>query len=249
MEQKSPKKRLLDEQEQEGTPEGKKRRSTDPGTPLVPLKDTPQVFRKVVKHNVRSVPQLKFDMEVTKYLVSTGLPFSHVNHQGFHSFIKYLDPKYIIKNNRTFMRSKLPLLYKIVKEAVEIKLSQDLEDCKGVCFTTDLWSSRNQDPYLGLTIHYINKSWKLNRLMIHCGPAEGRHTAVAIAQHLDKVIGELKSIPEGCVRTCTSDNASNMLAAIPALTNEIETGLGCADHLLNLIVNKAFSKDEEIAQV
>jgi hypothetical protein len=174
MEQKSPKKRLADEQELEGTPVKKRQSTESAGTPLVPLKETPQVFRKVVKHNVRSVAQLKFDMEVTKYLVSTGLPFSHVNHAGFHSFIKYLDPKYIIKNNRTFMRSKLPLLYKIVKEAVEIKLSQDLEDCKGVCFTTDLWSSRNQDPYLGVTIHYINKKWKMNRLMIHCGPGLNR---------------------------------------------------------------------------
>lgn len=177
MEQKSPKKRLADEQlQQEGTPDTKKKRlsSDTPGTPLVPLKDTPQVFRKVVKHNVRSVPQLKFDMEVTKYLVSTGLPFAHVNHQGFHKFIKFLDPKYIVKNNRTFMRAKLPLLYKIVKEAVEIKLSNDLEDSTGVCFTTDLWSSRNQDPYLGLTIHYIDNHWKMNRLMIHCGPGLNR---------------------------------------------------------------------------
>ena len=145
-------------------------------------------------------------------------------------------------------RSKLPLLYKIVKEAVELKLSKDMEDCPAVSFTTDLWSSRNQDPYLGLTMHYIDDSWKMTRLMVHCGPAEGRHTATAVAAHIDRVIGEMKVIPDDCLRLCTSDNAANMLAAIPALTNEIQIGLGCVDHLFNLVVNKALSEDPDIRQ-
>ena len=42
--------------------------------------------------------------------------------------------------------------------------------------------------------------------------------------------------------------AANMLAAIPALTNEIQIGLGCVDHLFNLVVNKALSEDPEIRQ-
>ena len=123
-----------------------------------------------------------------------------------------------------------------------------MDDCPGVSFTTDLWTSRNQDPYLCVTMHYITKSWQMIRLMIHCGPAEGRHTAQAVAGHLDRVIGELKSIPEECQRACTSDNASNMLAAIPALTNEINVGMGCIDHLLNLVVNKSLGEDDEIKE-
>ena len=77
MEQKSPKKRLADEQELEGTPVKKRQSTESAGTPLVPLKETPQVFRKVVKHNVRSVAQLKFDMEVTKYLENIVFLQSH----------------------------------------------------------------------------------------------------------------------------------------------------------------------------
>ena len=77
------------------TPAQKKAKEEE--TPLKPLPDTPNVFRKVVKHNIRSNPQLKFDMEVTKFIVSTGQPFSIVNNPGFHSFVKYLDPKVIVK--------------------------------------------------------------------------------------------------------------------------------------------------------
>jgi hypothetical protein len=106
MEKKSPKKRLADEAaeaEASGTPgPGPSKKPSTPG--LEPLPQTPSVFRKVVKHNIRSIPQLKFDMEVTKMLVSCGLPFKVVNKVGFHTFIKYLDPKLSVKSNRTFMR-------------------------------------------------------------------------------------------------------------------------------------------------
>ena len=39
-----------------------------------------------------------------------------------------------------------------------------------------------------------------------------------------------------------------MLAAIPALTQEINVGLGCIDHILNLVVNKALTINPDIAE-
>ena len=109
VEKKSPKKRLADADEMPGTP-GPGTPGTSPKrarrtvSPLHSLPGTPSVFRKVIKHNVRAIPQLKFDMEVTKLVVSSSLSFSFVNSEGFHKFVKYLDPKMTVKNNRTFMR-------------------------------------------------------------------------------------------------------------------------------------------------
>ena len=73
-----------------------------------------------------------------------------------------------------------------MKEAIDLKLSKDLKGSPGISFTTDFWSSRNQDPYLGLTLHYINPAWELTRLIFHCGLAEGRHTAQYVAANLDR---------------------------------------------------------------
>jgi len=48
-----------------------------------------------------------------------------------------------IKSARTFARSKLPLLYKQVQEAVTDKIVKDLKDnAVGVAFSTDMWSSK-----------------------------------------------------------------------------------------------------------
>ncbi len=103
----------------------------------------PVYFQRVTKHGVRSPAQLKFDLEIMKYLASTNLSFNHVNSEGFKQFVKYLDPNMHVKSARTFARAKLPLLYKIVREGVTNKLEMDLKDCAvGFGLTTDLWSSK-----------------------------------------------------------------------------------------------------------
>ena len=86
--------------------------------------------------------QLKFDMDVMEYLVSSNLAFNHVNTAGFQTFVRKLDPKLHVKDKSTFSRAKLPLLFRNVQKAVTKMLNKDLENSTGVCFTTDIWSSR-----------------------------------------------------------------------------------------------------------
>ncbi len=45
-----------------------------------------------------------------------------------------------------------------------------------------------------------------------------------------------------------TDNAANMLKAVPDLTKKIDIGLGCFDHLLNLAVRAANAEIEEIQE-
>jgi hypothetical protein len=113
-------------------------------------------------------------------------------------------------------------------------------------FVTILNSSflRNFDSFLGVNVHYIAKDWTLQKLLVHCGVAEGRQTSQNIAEHLDRVITEIPGLPSNIHKTCTSDNAANMLCAIPKLTEEIDEGLGCIDHLLNLVVTDCLAIPE-----
>jgi hypothetical protein len=203
------------------------------------------LFRQVIKFNNQDKKQLQFDMEVMKFIALSNLSFNIVSSEGFIGLIKFLEPRYHVKSHRTFARSKLPLLYSNVKEAVDFKLQEELPSCDGVAFTTDLWSSRAFDPYLGMTVHFIDQKFNLQKFLIHCCKAEGRHTAQFIASNLDSVVQKLKLNNE-TARYCTSDNAANMLAAVGKLTNEITGGLGCIDHLLNLIVNASIKAIPEV---
>ncbi len=104
---------------------------------------------------------------------------------------------------------------------------------------------RNFDSYLGVNLHYISKNWTLVKLLAHCGATQGRHTSKNIADNLDRVIKEIPGLPPAIHKVCTSDNAANMLCAIPKLTEEIDEGLGCIDHLLNIVVNECLASVSE----
>jgi hypothetical protein len=43
-----------------------------------------------------------------------------------------------------------------------------------------------------------------------------------------------------------TDNAANMLAAVPKHTKKIDVGLACFDHLLNLVVKAANLANDHI---
>ena len=44
-----------------------------------------------------------------------------------------------------------------------------------------------------------------------------------------------------------TDNAANMLSAVPRQTKKIDKGLGCFDHLLNLVMKETTKGDPTIA--
>ena len=100
---------------------------------------------------------------------------------------------------------------------------------------------RSFDPYLGVTAHYISKHWSMEKLLVHCGPAPGKHTAVLIAEKLDNVLKSLSLEPD-MFTAMTTDNAANMLNAVSKESKNITQGLGCLDHLLQLVINKAIDK-------
>ena len=63
---------------------------------------------------------------------------------------------------------------------------KDLLESPGLALTTDIWTSRNSDPYHSLIVHYINTDWELKKLIASVAPFSGRHTAENIAKKLNK---------------------------------------------------------------
>ena len=99
-------------------------------------------FNRFLKIDCRSKAQLKFDLDVTKFLVQANLPFNLVSTSAFQQFVHSIDKKFHIKNPTTFSKAKLPLLYKQVKDAVQLKMKKELSGTNGIAFTSDMWSSR-----------------------------------------------------------------------------------------------------------
>lgn len=186
--------------------------------------------------------QLKFDKTVIEYLVETSLPFAHVESEGFKNFVANLDPRVNIKCGKTFSSLKLPKLYKAMKVEMNTKTKKDFAIDIGVSFTTDCWTSRANDPFLSLTLHYISPEWELVRFLVACIPFEGRHTAQRLAGALDETIQTIFGLsmdPVKSPKVVVHDAAANMKATIPRSTLGLKSFI-CLDHRLQTMLKKIF---------
>ena len=95
---------------------------------------------------------------VTICLAKDMMPIQTVEKEGFKQLVKKLDPRYTLPKRKYFSKTALPDMYEEYREKVEASLSSaDFYDYYKS--TTDLWSSRTTEPYLSLTVHYINSDW------------------------------------------------------------------------------------------
>jgi len=63
-----------------------------------------------------------------------------------------------------------------------------------------------------------------------------------------KVVGAINGLRGSTLQVCVTDNAANMLAAVPKHTKKVDIGLPCFDHLLNLVVKAANLADEDVQE-
>ena len=114
--------------------------------------------------------------------------------------IRSLDKRYVIPSRTYFSQVATPDLYEKCRAKVETELSK----VEYYAVTTDLWSSRTTEPYISLTVHFIDEDFELKSRCLQTAffPA-GLREAVA-AWGLD----ETRQV---CI---TTDNAANTIIII-----------------------------------
>jgi len=105
---------------------------------------------------------------------------------------------------------------------------------KGVSLITDMWTSRGEKGYIGITCSYIDSNFNLNEITLAINYVWYPHIAQHIAESLEEVLEKWNLCEK--VFTITTDNASNMKKAISNM-NAIEWQ-GCSAHTLQLIIGK-----------
>ncbi len=78
--------------------------------------------------------------------------------------------------------------------------------------TADIWSKPGfASSYLGITVHFISDSFKLESAVLELVYFPSRHTGKAIADVINKVLDDWGI--SHLVSTIITDNASNMIKA------------------------------------
>ena len=177
---------------------------------------------------------------VTNYLI-TGVPLYTVDKPAFVKMLNGFDSRYQLPGRKHFSNTVIPQRYTLEKA----QLTKTMAEISYLSLTSDGWSSLNRDPYMSLTAHYIDTSWKLHTKCLATSYLPESHTADIIANFLIETLDEY-SIDRGKVVFMTTDSAANMVAAGNKL---IFQRFSCFGHILHNGINNTLNGDESIVDL
>ncbi|XP_077306275.1 E3 SUMO-protein ligase ZBED1-like [Lithobates pipiens] len=174
---------------------------------------------------------------ITFHLAKDMAPMTTVEKEGFKKLIQTLNKRFQLPSRTYFSHVAIPGLYVKCRERV----ATELQDIVNFAATSDLWSSRAMEPYMSLTIHFINDDFEMTSRCLQTGFFPEDHTGEALAQGLKNALINWK-LEEKNLVCITTDNGSNIVKAISI---NHWTRLQCFGHRLHLAIENAM-KDPRI---
>ncbi len=112
-----------------------------------------------------------------------------------------------------------------------------LKSCSSFALTSDIWTSVAMIGYLGITCHTLSEDFTSMDFLLQVKELPGNHTGDHIGEALNLCMEEFELIDKPHI--LVTDNASNMKVSAKT-ANAIH--IGCAAHLVNLIVREALEE-------
>jgi len=81
----------------------------------------------------------------------------------------------------------LPRMYSELKDTVVIPSIHSVEYC---ALTTDCWTSRNNESYVGLTIHFLTPDWEFAHFVLENKELPVSHTAEIPTDALKEILSD-----------------------------------------------------------
>lgn len=167
---------------------------------------------------------------VTSFIARSMLPIQSVEKDGFQEMLQTLDPRYNLPSRRYFSETALPKLYESCRQT----LSHKLQKVTYYATTSDLWSSRTSEPYLSLTIHFVDEEWQLQSFCLQTSYFPEDHTGELIAQGLKDALSSWSFDDEHMV-CMTTDSGANVVSALRINNWQL---LPCFGHRLHIAIGK-----------
>ena len=104
------------------------------------------------------------DEAVVDFLADSGVAFRVAGLPSFQRMMKLANKRIKLKHPQTYSRMVKPKVAQIKQDL----LAKSEFDCVG--FTTDMWTSVSGNPFMSLTVHFIDKDWTLHRFTPFVAP-------------------------------------------------------------------------------
>ena len=132
--------------------EEEKAKSSASGSSSHHSKKTTEHFVAHEKYNSNS-PHAKVLTKVVGYFIAKDLmATSVVQDNSFHKLLEKLDPCHQLPSKKTLSDKVIPALYNNVKDT---KVFPGLNDAKFVALTSDCWTSRVNESYISIIVHFL----------------------------------------------------------------------------------------------
>lgn len=177
-----------------------------------------------------------------------GLPFNVVNNLHFRVFLAIAVPGFTLLSRTSQTRRAIAMGLKI-----KASLRDKLSNIKYYSLTSDIWSSRANDGYISVTVHFV-KDWTVKNVCIAVRGFQESHSGDNIRQIILGILREF-SLDASKMVAITTDRGANMVAAIcnPPSSSSQKNGeeperfpegchVPCFTHMLNTGVQRAFEQ-------
>ena len=144
---------------------------------------------------------------IAEFIARDMRPVAVVEGDGFLQMMHTLEPAYQVPSRRTVMKYLTDM-----QDKIKASLLQEMDRMEFVSLTTDFWTSKAVDSYLGITAHFVTPDWKLESRVLQTAQMEEQHTAPNVADELEKAVEEWR-LTNKLVAT-TTDNGRNIVKAV-----------------------------------
>jgi len=171
------------------------------------------------------------DNATLRLFVAKQLPLSLLDSQEWKLFCHTFDEKYTTRCSKYFTTTLLTLKATQIRERLRRKLARAL----AFSLTMDLWSAHRRH-YLGMTVHAVDETFKLQEFAFDLDYFPEKHTTVNIYEHLAKAACEYVTggLHNSAFVSLTTDTTNN----VKALRSHIDVPwLPCFNHVTSLFVH------------
>ena len=196
-----------------------------------------QCVEKISKFSNNCKEHRRFTEAVTNCIVRDVMPVYTVDKPGFRAMVEALNPRYQLPHKDYFNRIAIPSMYEKTREQISLKVKKEAHFFSA---TTDFWSSCTSDPYLCLTVHYIDMEWNLQSHCLQANYMPQDHTGEQLQDALSTSFDEWSLDPNKLVAITTDSGSNNKLACQLLKWKR----LSCFGHNLDLAINKGLQDNQ-----
>ena len=118
------------------------------------------VMNNLTKVNPLGAKQKAYDKCLVEFLACKFIPLQVVESVEVKNLINLLDKTINTKDRETYSRQVETFAEEVLAEVKELMV----KNCDvSAAITTDLWTSRARDSYISITLHFIDKDFRLHR--------------------------------------------------------------------------------------